>query len=79
MTCTEQQYQSFTVMATNQTARTNYKSFDKCIERWKQIRDQAYTVVARKMDPEYYRNQKGLNYAGPTTPTDLPSMDAIMQ
>lgn len=79
MTCTEQQYQSFTVMATNQTARTNYQSFNKCIERWKQVRDQAYTVVARKMDPEYYRNQKGLNYAGPTTPTDLPSMDAIMQ
>ena len=58
---------------------TNYQSFNKCVERWKQVRDQAYTVVARKMDPEYYRNQKGLNFAGPTTPTDLPSMDAILQ
>lgn len=79
MTCTEQQYQSFTVMATNDTARNSYQSFNKCVERWKQVRDQAYTVVARKMDPEYYRNQKGLGFQGPTTPTDLPSMDAIMQ
>lgn len=79
MTCTEQQYQSFTVMATNDTARNNYQSFAKCVDRWKQVRDQAYTVVARKMDPEYYRNQKGLGFTGPTTPTDLPSMDAIMQ
>lgn len=79
MTCTEQQYQSFTVMATNDTARNNYQSFNKCVEKWKQVRDQAYTVVARKMDPEYYRNQKGLGFQGPTTPTDLPTMDAIMQ
>ena len=79
MTCTEQQYQSFTVMATNDTARASYQSFNKCVEKWKQVRDQAYTVVARKMDPEYYRNQKGLNYTAPTTPTELPSMDTIMQ
>lgn len=79
MTCTEQQYQAFTVMATNGSAKTNYQSFNKCVERWKQVRDQAYTVVARKMDPEYYRNQKGLGFQGSTTPTDLPSMDAIMQ
>lgn len=79
MTCTEQQYQSFTVMATNDTVRANYQSFAKCVEHWKQVRDQAYTVVARKMDPEYYRNQKGLGYQGPTVPTDVPSMDAILQ
>lgn len=79
MTCTEAQYQSFTVMATNGTVRDNYKSFNKCLEEWKTKRDQAYTVVARKMDPEYYRNQKGLGFQGPTTPTDLPTMDAIMQ
>ena len=79
MTCTEQQYQSFTVMATNQSAKANYKSFNACVEKWKQVRDQAYTAVARKMDPEYYRNQKGLGFNGPTTPTDLPTLDAIMQ
>lgn len=79
MTCTEQQYQAFTVMATNQTAKANYQSFNKCLEKWKQVRDQAYTAVARKMDQEYYRNQKGIGFSGPTTPTDLPSMDTIMQ
>ena len=79
MTCTEAQYQSFTVMATNGTVRDNYKSFNACIEKWKQVRDQAYTVVARKMDPEYYRNQKGLGYQGSTVPTDVPSMDDILQ
>lgn len=79
MTCTEQQYQSFTVMATNDTARSNYQSFNKCVEKWKQLRDQAYTVVAKKMEPEYYRNQKGIGFNGPTTPTDVPSMDALMQ
>lgn len=79
MTCTEQQYQSFTVMATNDTARNNYQSFNKCIEKWKQVREQAYTVVARKMDPEYYRSQKGLNFQGPTVPNELPSMDTILQ
>lgn len=79
MTCTEAQYQSFTVMSTNQSAKANYKSFNKCIEKWKQVRDQAYTVVARKMDSEYYKTQKGLGYTGTTTPTDLPTLDAIMQ
>ena len=79
MTCTEQQYQSFTVMATNQSVKTNYQSFNKCIEKWKQVRSQAYTAVARKMDQEYYKNQKGLNYQGSTTPIELPTMDAMMQ
>lgn len=79
MTCTEQQYQSFTVMATNDTVRNNYKSFNDCVEKWKHLREQAYTVVARKMDPEYYRNQKGLGYTGPTMPQDVPSMDTILQ
>ena len=79
MTCTEQQYQSFTVMATNETVRGSYKSFNACVEKWKQLREQAYTVVAKKMDPEYYRNQKGLNFQGPTVPQDVPSMDAIIQ
>lgn len=81
MTCTEQQYQNFTVMATNSTAKGNYPaSFSKCVEKWKQVRDQAYTVVARKMDPEYYRNQKGIGVPQVNTvPTDLPSMDTILQ
>ena len=79
MTCTDSQYNSFTVMATNNTARGSYQSFAKCVEKWKQVRDQAYTVVARKMDPEYYRNEKGLGYNSPTVPENVPSLDVIMQ
>lgn len=80
MTCTEPQYQNFTVMATNGTVRTGYKSFDECLAEWKAKRDQAYTVVARKMDPEYYKTQKGIGMGTVSTvPTDIPSMEAIMQ
>ena len=80
MTCTEQQFQNFTVFDAKNTVRDAYKSFNECVEEWKAKRDQAYTVVARKMDPEYYRTQKGIGM-GPvnTVPTDVPTMDAILQ
>ena len=79
MTCTEQQYQSFTVMAANDTVRNNYKSFNACLEKWKQVRDKAYTVVARNIEPDYYRTQKGIGFNGPTVPTNIPSMESIIQ
>lgn len=82
MTCTEQQYQNFTVMATNETVRGNYQSFNKCVDHWLKVRDQAYTVVARKMDLDYYKTQKGLNGTIiNTTPTGtgIPSLGDLMQ
>lgn len=79
MTCTDQQYQSFTAMPISNTIRSQYASFNECLEKWKQVRDQAYTVVARKMDRDYYINQKGLNYNGTTVPENTPGLDAIMQ
>lgn len=81
MTCTEQQFQNFTVMATNETVRNNYKSFQQCVEHWLKVRDQAYTVVARKMDLEYYKTQKGLNnnVVNTAMPSGMPTLNDLMQ
>lgn len=80
LTCTEQQYQKFSVQPTMSSFRDQFPDdFRRCVEKWVSVREQAYTVAARKMDRDYYIKQKGLGYNGGTTGTNVPGMDSVMQ
>ena len=80
MTCTEAQYQNFTVQPTRTTVREMYAAdLQAAKQKWLASRNQAYTVVARKIDPEYYRDQKGLSFTGTMVSNETaPGIDQVL-
>lgn len=66
-TCTKQEYNQFTLQATKNTLRASCADFNTVAAKWNNVADIAYTVVAKKMDREYYLTQKGIGFEAPAS------------
>lgn len=80
--CTEEQYQNFTYMATDNTLRNQIPNLKELLAKWPTIKPNSYKTIGRIISRDDYlklTGQYGGGFQGADVGTDVPTMGDILQ
>lgn len=80
--CTEEQFQNFTYMATDNTLRSQVPNFNDLVQKWTSIKPVSYKTIGRVITRDDYLKLTGRyngGFQGADVGAEVPSMGDIMQ
>lgn len=80
--CTEEQYQNFTYMATDNTLRSQIPNLQDLVNKWVNIKPNSYKTIGRIISRDDYLKLTGQyngGFQGADVGTDVPTMGDILQ